>query len=132
MAVPAAWSSSPGGEPLACARDPGRGEGGEAEGLAECEGLPHELPEGDTSRVMKKPLAWRREPFLSGAKAFSPRSQGRWRGTATCARLIRENGEIRFSFHRCWIPWDSRWTLDGGGQVGLRRVDTLAGWSEGV
>ena len=40
-AVSAAWSSSPGGEPLACARDPGRGEGGEAEGLAECEGLPH-------------------------------------------------------------------------------------------
>ena len=38
--VSAAWSSSPGGEPLACARDPGRGEGGEAEGLAECEGLP--------------------------------------------------------------------------------------------
>ena len=61
-AVSTAWSSSPGGEPLACAsrsilegRDPGRGEGGrlapagrgsrpergEAEGLAECEGLPH-------------------------------------------------------------------------------------------
>jgi len=33
-----------------------------------------ELPERDTSRVMKKPLARRREPFLSGAKALSSRS----------------------------------------------------------
>ncbi|MCX6026899.1 MAG: hypothetical protein NTY23_11680, partial [Chloroflexi bacterium] len=34
-----------------------------------------ELPERDTSRVMKKPLARRREPFLSGTKALSSRSQ---------------------------------------------------------
>jgi len=32
-----------------------------------------ELAERNTSRVMKKPLAWRREPCLSGAKAFSSR-----------------------------------------------------------
>jgi len=33
-----------------------------------------ELPERDTSRVMKKPLARRREPILSGTKALSSRS----------------------------------------------------------
>ena len=91
-----------------------------------------ELPERDASRVMKKPLARRREPFLLGTKAFPLRALGRWRGGATCARLIRENGEIRFSSHRWRILWDSMWTLDGGSQVGLWRLDTLAGWSEGA
>ena len=39
--------------------------------------LVYELMTRDTSRVMKKRLARRREPFLSGTKAFSLRSQGK-------------------------------------------------------
>ena len=39
--------------------------------------LVRELMTRDTSRVMKKTLARRREPFLSGTKAFSFRSQGK-------------------------------------------------------
>ena len=112
----AAWSSSPGGEPLACARDPGRGEGGrlapagrgsrpergEAEGLADCEGLPHRTSgTGHQQSDERAPCPEKRTVPLRNQGPFITLS-GMGKGASSLGPLRQRAGRARTQQPRPW------------------------------